>query len=109
MVIGGSGNITASAFARRISGLEDSVNPAIKNSDTSNRTAAFSNFSKISNDNIGFQGCIRNLVINDRTYRFGLEPAGDALQGFDIGIFFCCYFFVHVQHKIFIIHLIFLL
>jgi len=33
----------------------------------------------------GFKGCIRNLVINDRTYRFGLEPAGDSLQGFDIG------------------------
>jgi hypothetical protein len=33
----------------------------------------------------GFQGCIRNLVINDRVYRFGLEPAGDSLQGFDIG------------------------
>ena len=33
----------------------------------------------------GFRGCIRNLIINERTYRFGLEPAGDALQGFDIG------------------------
>jgi hypothetical protein len=33
----------------------------------------------------GFKGCIRNLVINDRAYRFGLEPAGDSLQGFDIG------------------------
>lgn len=33
----------------------------------------------------GFRGCIRNLVINDRAYRFGLEPAGDSLQGFDIG------------------------
>ncbi|OXA50862.1 Pikachurin [Folsomia candida] len=32
----------------------------------------------------GFQGCLRNLVINDRVYRFGLEPAGDSLQGFDI-------------------------
>ncbi len=33
----------------------------------------------------GFRGCLRNLVINDRTYRFGKEPIGDALQGFDIG------------------------
>lgn len=36
----------------------------------------------------GFQGCLRNLVINDRVYRFGLEPAGDSLQGFDIGKIF---------------------
>ena len=35
----------------------------------------------------GFRGCIRSLIINDRTYRFGKEPIGDAIQGFDIGSF----------------------
>lgn len=38
--------------------------------------------------NSGFNGCVRQLKLNERYYNFRSDNHGDSLDGFDIGIYF---------------------